>query len=110
MLERVLMKEKLKVKDLVTIGVFSALHEERQAISDAMKLRDVKGIVKKLEYIFIPLMLSASLTADELSQAITARGIDNQREKTCLVELKFNAADIVLCILSAGLIIFTLVL
>ena len=94
----------------ITVRYFPTLHEEQQAISDAMKLRNVRGIVKKLEYIFIPLMMSASSTADELSQAITARGIDNPRPKTCSVELKFHVADLVLCVMSAGLIVLTLVL
>ena len=53
----------------ITVRYFPTLHEEQQAISDAMKLRNVHGVFQKLEYIYVPLMLSASTTADELSQA-----------------------------------------
>lgn len=80
----------------ITVRYFPTLREEQQAISDAMKLRNVHGVFQKLEYIYVPLMLSASTTADELSQAITARGIDNPRPKTCAVSMRFHIQDYVL--------------
>ena len=60
----------------ITVRYFPTLHEEQQAISDAMKLRNVHGVFQKLEYIYVPLMLSASTTADELSQASRIRRTD----------------------------------
>ena len=89
---------------------FPTLHEEQQAISDAMKLRNVHGVFQKLEYIYVPLMLSASTTADELSQAITARGIDNPRPKTCAVSMRFHIQDYVLCFVAIVLVIIAFVL
>ena len=41
----------------ITVRYFPTLHEEQQAISDAMKLRNVHGVFQKLEYIYVPLML-----------------------------------------------------
>lgn len=79
-------------------------------ISDAMKLRNVHGVFQKLEYIYVPLMLSASTTADELSQAITARGIDNPRPKTCAVSMRFHIQDYVLCFVAIVLVIIAFVL
>lgn len=93
----------------ITVRYFPTLHEEYQSMSDAMKLRNVKGIIKKLEYIFIPLIMSASATADELSQAITARGIDNPRPKTCSMEIKFHWVDWVMCAISAVLILLAVI-
>lgn len=92
----------------VTIRYFPALSEERQAISDAMKMRDVKGLAKKLEYIYVPLMITASNTADELSQAITARGIDNPIPKTCAIEIRFGILDILVMGASVGLLGLTI--
>lgn len=89
----------------ITVRYFPTLHEEQQAISDAMKLRNVHGVFQKLEYIYVPLMLSASTTADELSQAITARGIDNPRPKTCAVSMRFHIQDYVLCFVAIVLVI-----
>ena len=93
-----------------TGSYFPTLHEEQQAISDAMKLRNVHGVFQKLEYIYVPLMLSASTTADELSQAITARGIDNPRPKTCAVSMRFHIQDYVLCFVAIVLVISAFVL
>ena len=94
----------------ITVRYFPTLHEEQQAISDAMKLRNVHGVFQKLEYIYVPLMLSASTTADELSQAITARGIDNPRPKTCAVSMRFHIQDYVLCFVAIVLVIIAFVL
>ena len=94
----------------ITVRYFPTLHEEQQAISDAMKLRNVHGVFQKLEYIYVPLMLSASTTADELSQAITARGIDNPRPKTCAVSMRFHIQDYVLCFVAIVLVISAFVL
>lgn len=91
----------------ITVRYFPTLRQEYQAIRDAMRLRSVRGPFKKLEFIFVPLILSASSTADELSQAITARGIDNPGKKSCYTELRFRFADNLLCILSAALIPLT---
>lgn len=92
----------------ITIRYFPALSEERQAISDAMKMRDVKGIAKKFEYIYVPLMITASNTADELSQAITARGIDNPIPKTCAIEISLKGLDIFMMAASVGLLGWTI--
>lgn len=94
----------------ITVRYFPTLREEQQAISDAMKLRNVHGVFQKLEYIYVPLMLSASTTADELSQAITARGIDNPRPKTCAVSMRFHIQDYVLCFVAIVLLIIAFVL
>ena len=93
-----------------TVSNHTTLREEQQAISDAMKLRNVHGVFQKLEYIYVPLMLSASTTADELSQAITARGIDNPRPKTCAVSMQFHIQDYVLCFVAIVLVIIAFVL
>ena len=89
----------------ITVRYFPTLHEEPQAISDAMKLRNVRGLVKKMEYIYVPLMLSASTTADELSQAITARGIDNPNTKTCAIPMRLHIQDYILLLIAFLLIV-----
>ena len=94
----------------ITVRYFPTLFEEKQAISDAMKLRGVKNPVRKLEYIYVPLMMSASATADELSQAVTARGIDNPAPKTCAVVIKFHFQDYLLSFISVALIILAFIL
>ena len=103
-LQRLHIPQTLIIPLTITIRYFPALAEERQAISDAMKMRDVKGVAKKIEYIYVPLMITASNTADELSQAITARGVDNPITKTCAIELQLAILDILVMFISLGLL------
>ena len=103
-LQRLHIPQTLIIPLTITIRYFPALAEERQAISDAMKMRDVKGVAKKIEYISVPLMITASNTADELSQAITARGVDNPITKTCAIELQLAILDILVMFISLGLL------
>ncbi|NFA42931.1 UNVERIFIED_ORG: cobalt transporter [Clostridium botulinum] len=93
----------------ITIRYFPALKEESQAIHDAMKLRNVKGVLKKFEYIYVPLLVSASHTADELSQAIVTRGIENPKPKTCAVEMKFKIQDYILLTISFAVLVLVFI-
>lgn len=79
--------QKLIVAISVTLRYFPAIREEVFYIRDAMKLRDIHGL-RKVEYTAIPLMLSASGTAEELSAAAVTRGIENPAPKTSILELR----------------------
>ena len=76
----------------VTIRYFPALKEEAGYIRDAMKLRDIHGI-QKIEYLLVPVMISATTTAEELSAAAVTRGVENPAHKTSMVEMKFGVQD-----------------
>lgn len=90
----------------VTIRYFPALKEEVGYIRDAMKLRDIHG-VEKIECLLVPIMISATTTAEELSAAAVTRGIENPAHKTSMVVTKFGPQDflcltlgVVFCIVS----------
>lgn len=90
----------------VTIRYFPALKEEVGYIRDAMKLRNIHG-VEKLECLLVPMMISATTTAEELSAAAVTRGIENPAHKTSMVIMKFGTQDflclalgIVFCVIS----------
>ena len=80
----------------VTIRYFPALREEVGYIRDAMKLRDIHGI-QKIECFLVPVMISATTTAEELSAAAVTRGIENPAHKTSMVEMEFGVQDL-LCL------------
>lgn len=109
-LQKLHLPQTLIIPLTITIRYFPALSEERQAISDAMKMRDVKGFTKKLEYVYVPLMITASNTADELSQAITARGIDNPVKKTCAIDFRLKFIDVFMMTISVGLLGWTIII
>ena len=53
-----------------------------------MKLRDIRGLAR-LECTVMPLMVSATETAEELSAAAVTRGIENPARKTSAVSCSF---------------------
>ena len=66
-----------------------------------MKIRGVTGL-KKIELGLVPLIVTASNTADELAQAITVRGIENPARKIFVDNVSFGLWDgviVALCIL-----------
>ena len=65
--------QRLIVAVSVTLRYFPAIREEMGYIRDAMKLRDVRGLAR-LEGTVIPLMVSATETAEELSAAAVDPG------------------------------------
>ena len=48
---------------------------------------------KKLECKIVPLIMSATKTADELSAAAITRGIENPVKKTCVIDLRLHYYD-----------------
>ena len=76
----------------VTLRYFPAIREEVGYIRDAMKLRDIRGF-SRLECTVMPLMVSATETAEELSAAAVTRGIENPARKTSAVSLRLSPLD-----------------
>lgn len=76
----------------VTIRYFPALKEEVGYIRDAMKLRSIHGM-QKMECLLVPIMISATTTAEELSAAAVTRGIENPAHKTSMLVMKFGVQD-----------------
>lgn len=90
----------------VTVRYFPALKEETSYICDAMKLRNIHG-VQKIECLLVPVMISATTTAEELSAAAVTRGIENPAPKTSMIDMKFGVQDflcvvvgVVFCVIS----------
>ncbi len=84
--------QKMIIPISVTIRYFPAIKEEINHIKDAIRLRDIKP-ADKLEALIVPLMMSATATAEELSAAAVTRGIENPIKKTSTIDLKFRLPD-----------------
>ena len=96
--------QKLIIPISVTLRYFPAIKEETGHICDAMRLRNVKGI-EKVEALIVPLMMSATETADELSAAAVTRGIENPVKKSSLVKLRMRLPDWGILILSVVFVV-----
>ena len=84
--------QKLIISISVTLRYFPAIKEEIAHIRDAMRLRNISGL-EKVEATLVPLMISATNTAEELSAAAVTRGIENPAKKTSLIQLKMHLFD-----------------
>lgn len=100
-MNRIHAPKKLVIPLAVMLRYIPAIQEDWSYIKDAMKMRDVspslKGLLRDpgmtVDCIYVPLLMAASKAADELSIASVTRGIENPRLRTCLVQIRFRAAD-----------------
>ena len=101
--------EKLIIALSVTIRYFPAIKEEIYHIKDAMSLRKIKSS-KRLEAMLVPLMMSATATAEELSAAAVTRGIENPVKKTSLLTMKLNGTDYICCVIGFLFLVGTFII
>lgn len=100
-MNRIRMPKGIVIPLTVMLRYFPAVGEDWRYIRDAMKMRDVSpslsGLLlhpgRTVECIYVPLMMSASKIADELSAAAVTRGIENPSPRTCLQQIYFSFAD-----------------
>jgi energy-coupling factor transporter transmembrane protein EcfT len=111
-MNRIHLPKSLIIPLTVMLRYFPIVGEDWRSIRDAMKMRDVSpspaGLIfhpgRTVECIYVPMMMSASKIADELSAAAVARGIENPKPRTCLQQLRFHWEDAVCAISFAGLL------
>lgn len=100
-LYRLKMPKQIVIPMAVTLRYIPAIKEEWHNINDAMRIRSfhtsgyhvVKRIQKKVECYYVPLLVSASQIAEELSAAAITRGIENPVPRTILCRTKFRLLD-----------------
>lgn len=88
----------------VMLRYVPAIREDWGYITDAMRMRGISpsplGFLKNpsmtIECLYVPLMMSASNVADELSMASVARGIENPAPRTCYTHIEFRTQDVLI--------------
>ena len=96
----------------ITLRYFPTMQEEWHSIKEAMALRGLSASVgsilthptRTMEYVYVPMLVSASKISDEISQAAITRGIDHMERRTTLEKVGFRTVDIALMILYAGMV------
>ncbi|RDY33055.1 energy-coupling factor transporter transmembrane component T [Lachnotalea glycerini] len=86
----------------VMLRYLPVVKEDWHYIKDAMRMRDISPSIKNIclrpimvaECLYVPLMMAASNTADELSIAAVTRGIENPNPRTSLAQIKFLLRDL----------------
>lgn len=95
--------QKIVIPVAVMLRYLPTVREDWRFIRDAMRMRDVSPSLKSflthpgmtIECIYVPLMMAASKTADELTVASITRGIENPKPRTSYVEIGFGIADVI---------------
>lgn len=93
--------KKIAIPVAVMLRYVPTIREDWRYIKDAMRMRDVAPTLKNflfhpgitIECIYVPLMMAASKTADELTVASITRGIENPAPRTSYERIGFGAAD-----------------
>ncbi len=101
----------LTIAVAVMLRYFPSVKQDLGAIKDAMRMRGLSlslaGFVKNplltVECLYVPVMLSASRLADELSAASAARGIETPGKRTCFSVKGFHGFDLFCVVLFCGL-------
>ena len=96
----------------VTLRYFPTMAEEWSCIKDAMVLRGITvsftGVlrhpVKIMEYVYVPMLVSASKISDEITQAAITRGIDHIGRRSCLEKVCFSVWDALIISIYIGII------
>lgn len=108
-MQRMHVSEKIIIPLSVIFRFFPTIGEEYHAISDAMRMRQIRFGGKKpfeiLEYRIVPLMISVIKIGDELSAAALTRGMGCPGKRTNICEIGFHFQDIagiLLCIFCLG--------
>ena len=92
----------------VTVRYFPAISEELHHIINAMKLQRITA-GRKIECYLVPIMLSATKTAEELSVAAVVRGVDSPKKKTSAVKIGFSVTDISCMLMTATGVVLILI-
>lgn len=111
--------ERMRIPSAVTIPLsvmfrfFPTIAEENGAITEAMRMRQVagmrSGLVKRMEYELVPVMMSTVRVADELSQAALTKGLGGDVRRTHICEVGFRARDYILLVLLATVLVLFMV-
>lgn len=94
---------KIVIPLAVMLRYVPTVREDWHFIKDAMKMRDISPSLKSfithpgmtIECIYVPLMMAASKTADELTVAAVTRGIENPKPRTSFVQIGFRVSDMI---------------
>ena len=102
-LERLGAPRSFSITLAVTLRFLPALRQDFRHIRDAMALRQIHGLEEKLECIYVPMLMGAAQTAEELSESATARGIEHPGKMSSWRPIGFHIQDVTVVLLFLAL-------
>lgn len=99
-MHRMHVSDKLTIPISVIFRFFPTVAEEAKSINDAMRMRGIEMGSKKateaVEYRMVPLIASCSIIGEELSAAAMTRGLEVGEKRSCIWNIRFGFADIII--------------
>ena len=102
-LERLGAPRSFSITLAVTLRFLPALRQDFRHIRDAMALREIHGLEEKLECVYVPMLMGAAQTAEELSDSATARGIEHPGKMSSWRPIGFHVQDAAMTLLFLAL-------
>ena len=102
-LERMGVSRNFSITLAVTLRFLPALRQDFRHIRDAMALRRIRGLEQKLECVYVPMLMGAAQTAEELSESATARGIEHPGKMSSWRPIGFHVQDAAMTLLFLAL-------
>ena len=102
-LERLGAPRSFSITLAVTLRFLPALRQDFRHIRDAMALRRIRGLEEKLECVYVPMLMGAAQTAEELSESATARGIEHPGKMSSWRPIGFHIQDVTVVLLFLAL-------
>ena len=102
-MSRMHVPNKVTIPLIVMIRFFPTLFDEARDIGNAMRMRGIrlfslrtlKNPIAILEYRLVPLLVSLTKIADELSIAAVTRGLSPETRRTCIATISFRVQDVI---------------
>ncbi len=99
--------EKMRFPKVIVIPIavvfryFPAFREDKNNIKMAMKMRGITfwNPIKYLEYVSVPLLISAVGIADDISKSAETKCISDPIQKTRYFEVKFGVVDVIFMVI-----------
>lgn len=88
----------------VTLRYFPTMREQVRHINNSVRLRGIRGF-SKIECLLVPMIISATSTAEELSAAAVTRGIEDPVPKTSITRIQFSLFDMASVMLGLAFVI-----
>lgn len=88
--------ESLSISMAATLRFLPGLRQEIKNIRYAMKLRNIHGLMTKLESTYVPMLAGMANVVDEVSESAIARGIENPGKKTSWEKIGIGLGDILI--------------
>jgi energy-coupling factor transport system permease protein len=101
----------------VVMRFFPCVYDDFSWTKDAMRLRGIafsapnllRHPLKVFEYALVPFMLRCANITEELSVAALVRGIENEKRRTSIWNLRFTPVDFIALFLFTVLALFSVI-